>query len=1121
VKRTVQGKPTISFVLTVRNASEPAANGRPYLLNCLESLRARVPQAEIVVLDTMSGDFPTEEEVATGAWTRGEPKTHTIAKRFADVFQEWRGPNGTWTREMYAVDDMAAARNKATELASGDWLIWVDHDDVLPDAAEAERILRANGKWRAEPLPMVRDVDQTTPVDLAAYLVEIGKKYPEVEGFWCPYAYEFFDGPYRHGETWHVKTWNQRERIVRNNGHWTWRRPAHEVFVPKEPHYHARLATMAHFLFVHTKKFTDADRVYSLTRHYNVLIRQYEKGEANCQDLLYLENYSMVLCPHRRGEFIRAGYEAANTAIDRARVLIRSGNYSRENGFFFDAFEAYAAAAALAPEYPDSYLRAGELLEKTERFVEAAAWYMRGVNCPPAHPFSDVPPRVQLLDFQLRAALAMMEASRRLTQSGHHEQARQAADDAVRLADGVVSHPAIGPDRAEALRYLHALRNERDALYRVKELHEHWAYLVRNDETQKAMRVLELLPHNMQDHPLVAELEKWNAKMRRHLTDSTAYQSFYEDLEAVGAVPSKEEELTYETCNARTRFFLDYLARWRPAARVCEIGSFDGITLIPLLRSLPDVTAVAVEAQKDAANRLYERAKRFGLLKTADGKDRLTVLHQLDGPGQDEVGAFDAVFFCEVIEHVPDAVEAIRRLLTYLKPDGRLFMSTPWGAFDRGFPADIAKRDPRGHVRAMMPRDVVEAVEAAGGRVLELGGTHGPGNFGDTLHFVVERARSPIESLARPYLAASLPPRPIAFAVASALWDWNATHVERTGIGASEETIVYLARQLGREKRDVEVYTQLPRVGALLEEEVRDGVKYWPREQRRRIKRGATVVVSRAPSWGLTLREATGQPDLDLLLWLQDAFYPDLNPTVAEGYRRIVVLSEWHRMVMHQNHAVPLDRMAVVPNFLLEEHFRVADPPKREPHRFIYASSPDRGLIELLRMWPKIRERWPDATLGIFYGWEGCMRLGSTNPSWNERYRKVRTEYLKLRWQPGIEEYGRVSHARIAQEMMRASVWAYFPVSFYETFCSNAVKARAAGCVPVVTPTGALAETARCELAQFIQPTLDFDRLTELALEAIAEAFEARDMDRRLMADEAIESYRLEAVMPKWRELLE
>jgi glycosyltransferase involved in cell wall biosynthesis len=229
---------------------------------------------------------------------------------------------------------------------------------------------------------------------------------------------------------------------------------------------------------------------------------------------------------------------------------------------------------------------------------------------------------------------------------------------------------------------------------------------------------------------------------------------------------------------------------------------------------------------------------------------------------------------------------------------------------------------------------------------------------------------------------------------------------------------------------------------------------------------------------------------------------------------------------MFERHAVPEDKMTIIPNFLLAKHFtgRWPDgtPIQREPHHFFYASSPDRGLIALLDMWPAILKTWPNATLDVFYGWEGCKKLAAINPEWTAGYRQIWRQWKTLKSQPGVIDRGRVSHETIACEMQRAPVF-FYPTLFEETGCLTAAKARAAGCVPVTHPIAALAETAVCPEAQLFpsrQLGEPFEEYERRCLHELAEAFDTSPSMRARMSEEAIDKYRLEHIAPLWAKVL-
>ena len=95
---------TISLCMIVRNEEK-------VLARCLESVRGCVD--EIVIVDTGSSDATKE-----------------IAARYTDRIYDFE-----W------IDDFSAARNYAFEQATGDYLLWLDADDVLlpTDAAALRR----------------------------------------------------------------------------------------------------------------------------------------------------------------------------------------------------------------------------------------------------------------------------------------------------------------------------------------------------------------------------------------------------------------------------------------------------------------------------------------------------------------------------------------------------------------------------------------------------------------------------------------------------------------------------------------------------------------------------------------------------------------------------------------------------------------------------------------------------------------------------------------------------------------------------------------------------------------------------------------------------------------------
>lgn len=123
-------------------------------------------------------------------------------------------------------------------------------------------------------------------------------------------------------------------------------------------------------------------------------------------------------------------------------------------------------------------------------------------------------------------------------------------------------------------------------------------------------------------------------------------------------------------------------------------------------------------------------------------------------------------------------------------------------------------------------------------------------------------------------------------------------------------------------------------------------------------------------------------------------------------------------------------------------------------HKLLYASSYDRGLQVLLRMWPDIKRNYPNAELHIAYGWDLFDKVAVGNPeriSWKERMEDM----MK---QEGIIHHGRIGKDELKKLRQECGILAY-PSDFTEIFCITIVEAQADGCVPVTTDIAALKET--------------------------------------------------------------
>jgi GT2 family glycosyltransferase/tetratricopeptide (TPR) repeat protein len=163
-------------------------------------------------------------------------------------------------------------------------------------------------------------------------------------------------------------------------------------------------------------------------------------------------------------------------------------------------------------------------------------------------------------------------------------------------------------------------------------------------------------------------------------------------------------------------------------------------------------------------------------------------------------------------------------------------------------------------------------------------------------------------------------------------------------------------------------------------------------------------------------------------IWLS----PDKNyDTMQWRIHKYAYLSEWHRQFIMHHHGIPDHKMFLTANGINVELFKDVDSIEKK-NQSVYSSSPDRGLCQLLKMLPKIREEVPDFELIVAYGfhnWESMAKMKKDNES------LLFIEEIKdLMEQPGVKYVGRVNKKELARYEMESKVWLY-PTWFTETHC--------------------------------------------------------------------------------------
>lgn len=169
--------------------------------------------------------------------------------------------------------------------------------------------------------------------------------------------------------------------------------------------------------------------------------------------------------------------------------------------------------------------------------------------------------------------------------------------------------------------------------------------------------------------------------------------------------------------------------------------------------------------------------------------------------------------------------------------------------------------------------------------------------------------------------------------------------------------------------------------------------------------------------------------------------------------KAIFCLSEWH--VEFFNQVFPsLKHLTTHMYYGINPLFK---PGVKVPKKFIYSSFPNRGLLELLNMWPKIYEKHPDASLHIYsdvaHKWSNQVE-----PEKMEEIRKLITKYNVINNGMNIFYHSWVDKKTLAESWSTSEYW-FYPCTFKETFCLTALEAAITKTLAITPPLAALQNT--------------------------------------------------------------
>jgi hypothetical protein len=285
---------------------------------------------------------------------------------------------------------------------------------------------------------------------------------------------------------------------------------------------------------------------------------------------------------------------------------------------------------------------------------------------------------------------------------------------------------------------------------------------------------------------------------------------------------------------------------------------------------------------------------------------------------------------------------------------------------------------------------------------------------------------------------------------------WTGSDILTKGVGGSETYIIEMARYIQKQG-----YFNVIVFCKCIEYSVFENVHYIPIDffapfiKENHVN---TCIISRFSEY---IPLAVKGKTLNVYLVLHDLAPSGLVIPLDIKLKKIFCLSEWHvnyfsnifpqckHLTTHFYYGIDIHKFN---NNELELKIE-----QKIKNRFIYSSFSNRGLLELLKMWPSIIEKYSDASLDIYSDIDGNW----VNNVEGEKMQEIRTllENYKAE-QNGLNIYyhGWVSKDILARGWVQAEYW-FYPCTFMETFCLTALEAAISKTLAISNGLAALQNT--------------------------------------------------------------
>ena len=284
---------------------------------------------------------------------------------------------------------------------------------------------------------------------------------------------------------------------------------------------------------------------------------------------------------------------------------------------------------------------------------------------------------------------------------------------------------------------------------------------------------------------------------------------------------------------------------------------------------------------------------------------------------------------------------------------------------------------------------------------------------------------------------------------------WTGSDILNKGVGGSETYIIEMARYIQKQG-----FFKVIVFCNCISHTIFEGVEYIPIVNYPPFIKNVefhTCVISRFSEY---LPAAICGKAENVYLVLHDLTPSGNVIPVHDKLKKIFCLSEWHveyfLNIFPQFKDITMPFYYGIDNTFGKYTFEKYTFEDLVENKFIYSSFPNRGLLQLLQMWPRIVDKFPNATIHIYSDVNGKW----VNNVAGEMMQQIRDllDQTENNKKLNIFYYGWVKKAELADAWKTSQYW-FYPCTFMETFCLTAVEAALSKTLAITNGLAALQNT--------------------------------------------------------------